>query len=505
MDRSAYSVLIVVKAGIDRVFMDYDLIVTLHKTDPAFLALRKDWLPLAISCLYHIFKRKHEIQIARDVFREQLDMYIENINGTLPKDAQYNHDADYYIDRWSREDDLIRVRAHDNGYVILLSPHAERLIGWFEDIQNRGMIGTESRLRTILTLLDEVVTRSTDDVETRLRQLYTRRDELEAEIARIQETGQVEGFTDVQIRERLEHISSMASQLLRDFSRIEERFRELARSIQQAQLNPDMRRGEILRTALDADEQIETSDEGQSFRTFYDLLTQPAQREKFDLLVDAVFGTPRLSTLVGENIILRRLASHLLDSGERVNQSNQRLAEHLRRVVDTRNLTESRRVQGLSREIKHVISQLGDTLVPLISNRAFYTIEGEPDVELPLARPIFTFAQQVIANDRPQSASMLVDDEALATLYNAFFIDQTFLHDNIERQLMSRSEVTLTELVTSYPVKQGMVEIVVYLLIAASEPHTIDRTRQDAILITMLDGNEQQIIVPRVLFRRVAN
>lgn len=485
--------------------MDYHSIVTPHKTDPAFLALRKDWLPLAVSFLYRIFKHKHEVQVMRDVFREQLDAYIENINATLAQDAQYGHNAEYYIDRWSREDDLIRVRTRDDGYVILLSPHAERLIGWFEDIQNRGMIGTESRLRTILTLLDEVVTRSTEDVEARLRQLYTRRDELEAEIVRIEETGQVEGFTDVQIRERLEHISSMASQLLRDFSRIEERFREVGRSIQQAQLNPDMRRGEILRTALDADEQIETSDEGQSFRTFYELLTQPDQRKKFDSLVNTVFETPRLSTLVGENIILRRLASHLLDSGERVNQSNQRLAEHLRRVVDTRNVTESRRVQRLSRDIKHIMSQLGDMLVALIGNRAFYTIEGEPDVELPLARPIFNFAQQVIASDRPQSASMLIDDEALSALYNAFFIDEAFLRDNIERQLMSRSEVTLAELVTSYPVKQGMAEIVAYLLIAAREQHMIDRTVQDTILITMLDGNAQQIIVPRVLFRRVAN
>jgi hypothetical protein len=54
-------------------------------------------------------------------------------------------EADYYVERWNREDDLIRVRNHDDGYVILLSSPAERLIDWFEDMQDRGMIGTESR------------------------------------------------------------------------------------------------------------------------------------------------------------------------------------------------------------------------------------------------------------------------------------------------------------------------------------------------------------------------
>jgi hypothetical protein len=485
--------------------MDYNLVAMLHKNDPAILALRKEWLPLVISFLHHVFKRKHEVQVSRDVFREQLDAYLEHINTMLPDDGQYRHDADYYVERWSREDDLIRVRNRDDGYVILLSPHAERLIGWFEDMQDRGMIGTESRLRTILSLLDEVVTRSTEDVEARLRQLYDRRDEIEAEILRIQETQQVEGFTDVQIRERLEHISSMASQLLRDFSRVEERFREMARGIQQAQLNPDMRRGEILGTALDADEQLEVSDEGQSFRAFYELLTQPEQREKFDSLVEAVFQMPRLSPLVGENIVLQRLTSHLLDAGERVNQSNQRLAEHLRRVVDTRNVIESRRVQGLSRELKHVISQLGADLVSLMSRNTFYTIEGEPDVELPLERPLFDPPEPLIASERPRPASTFIDDDALTALYDTFFIDETLLYENIERQLMSRSEITLAELVAGYPIEQGMAELVAYFLIAAHEPqHTVDRTIQDTVLIQTLDGDERDITLPRVIFRRAA-
>lgn len=485
--------------------MDYHSIAALHKNDPAILALRKDWLPLAISFLHYMFKRRHEVQVARDVFREQLEPYLENINLMLPEAEQYRRDADYYLERWSREDDLIRIRNQDEGYIVLLSPYAERLIGWFEEMQNHGMIGTESRLRTILTLLDEVVMRSTEDVEARLHQLHERQAEIEAEIARIHDTHQVEGFTDVQIRERLEQISGTASQLLRDFSRVEERFREMARGIQQAQLNPDMRRGKILGTILDADEHLEASDEGQSFRAFYELLTQPERREKFDWLIASVFETPRLSTLVGENIILQRLTSHLLDAGERVNRSNQRLAEHLRRVVDTGNITESRRVQELSRHIEHVVSQLGADIGFLLNDRAFYTVEGEPEIELPMERPLFDPPDIIIASERPRSASMLIDDVALTALYDTFFIDETLLRDNIERQLMSRSEVTLAELVASYPVRQGAAEIIAYFLIAAREPqHRVDRTVQETILIQTLEGVERAIIVPRVIFRRTA-
>lgn len=486
--------------------MDYNSIAVLYKTDPAVLAFRKEWLPLAVSFLHYAFKRKHEVQLAQDVFREQLDAFLENVNASLPEAGRYSQNAGYYMDRWSREDDLIRIRSRDDSYVIQLSPHAERLIGWFEDMQSRGMIGTESRLRTILSLLDEVVTRSTEDVEARLHQLYDRRDQIEAEIAHIEATQQVEGFTDVQIRERLDQISAMAGQLLRDFSRVEERFREMARSIQQAQLDPEMRRGEILGTALDADEQLESSDEGQSFRAFYELLTHPDQRDTFDSLVEAVFKMPRLTSLISENAILQHLTTYLLDSGERVNQSNQRLAEHLRRVVDTRNVVESRRVQGLTREIKHLISQLGDDIVPLMNaRRPFYEVEGEPEVDLPLERPLFDPPEQIAAVDRPRAASLFADEEALIALFDTFFIDEAVLQENINRLLMSRLELTLAEIVASYPIKQGMAELVAYVLIAAREPqHSVDRTLYDTITIQMLDGGERAVTVPRVIFRRAA-
>ncbi len=484
--------------------MDYDTIVMLHKSDAAFLALRKDWLPLAVSYLYDTFKRKHVVTLAQDVFRERLDAYLDYFN-TMLTDA-YSHNADYYMDRWSREDDLIRIRSCEDGYIVQLSPHAERLIGWFEEMTNRGMVGTESRLRNIISLLDEIVMRSTEDVEARLRQLYARRDRIDAEIARIEETRQVDGFTDVQIREHLSHISSLTGQLLRDFSLVEERFREMARSIQQAQLDPQAKRGDILASALNANEQLEVSDEGRSFGAFYALLTHPQERENFDRLINAIFTLPRLASFLDDNLILQRLTSHLLDAGERVNQSNQRLTEHLRRVVDTRSVTESRRVQMLSREIVHLVSQLGEDIVPMFNTRqTFMTLEGVPIIDLPLERPLFDPPMQVRARERPIPASTRIDVEALAALYDTFYIDETALLENIKRLLMSRAEVSLVELVRSYPIQLGMSEIIGYLLIAMREPqHSVDATIADEIPVTTREGVTKTVIGPRMIFRRTS-
>lgn len=484
--------------------MDYHDIARLYKNNAAIAALRKEWLPLAIAFLHYAFKQKHEVLLPQDIFREKLDLFLEHVNGSLAEADAYKHDANHYIDRWSRDDDLIRVRTREEGYVIQLSPHAERLIGWFEEMLSQNMIGTESRLRNILSLLDDVVSRSTEDIATRLVQLYERRAQLDAEIERIETTQEVDGLSDVQIRERLDHISGMASQLLRDFSLVEERFREIATTIQQAQLDPAMRRGDILSAALDADEQLEQSDEGQSFRAFYELLTHPEQRATFDNLLSTVFESPRLSRHAAENNVLRRLTSYLLDAGERVNQSNQRLAEHLRRVVDTRNVAESRRVQALAQEIKHVASRLGRKVDPLLRTRQpFHDIEGAPELELPLERPLYSPTERLPATERPRPAPASIDDDMLQALYDTFYIDETRLRSNIDRALMSRQEITLAALVNSYPITQGMAEIIAYLQIAARDSrHTIQRNSSDEITFTASNGAEKSVIIPRIVFRR---
>ena len=59
--------------------MNYNNIAVLHKIDLALVALRKDWIPLAVSFLYLAFKRKHEVTLPQDIFREQLDVYIDHV------------------------------------------------------------------------------------------------------------------------------------------------------------------------------------------------------------------------------------------------------------------------------------------------------------------------------------------------------------------------------------------------------------------------------------------
>ena len=54
----------------------------------------------------------------------------------------------------------------------------------------------------------------------------------------------------------------MARQLLRDFRLVEEQFRDIARDLQKAQLQPGARKGALVEYVLEADTKLKESEQG---------------------------------------------------------------------------------------------------------------------------------------------------------------------------------------------------------------------------------------------------
>ena len=66
-----------------------------------------------------------------------------------------------------------------------LTPATEKAITWLETLTQRSFVGTESRLLTLFELLKQMSEGSETDPQTRVAELHKRREEFDAEIARI--------------------------------------------------------------------------------------------------------------------------------------------------------------------------------------------------------------------------------------------------------------------------------------------------------------------------------
>ncbi|MGB8348693.1 MAG: DUF3375 family protein, partial [Ktedonobacteraceae bacterium] len=358
-------------------------------------------------------------------------------------------------------------------------------------------------------MLRDMVQRSTEDPALRLEQLERQRDQLQQQIEAIRELGKVDDlYTSTQLRERFLEASALARQLLRDFRLVEDRFRDIARSIQEAQVQPGACKGSLVEFVLDADAELKSSDQGRSFYTFWEFLMAPTRQDELYSLLREVNLLPDVQTVVREGTVLRHLPSYLVAAGEKVVQSNYRLAEQLRRMLDEQSIAERRRVRELALEIKQIaLTRISDAP----DEATFLELEGLPDVFLAMERALWEPGETLSFDELPVN----VDDIDLSSidlshLYRQFYVDEAVLREHIDTLLALQPEITLINLLTQYPVEKGLSEILTYCAIAAQDTrHLIDSSVRERLPLSgapeRTTDTERFVTVPRIVFRRSAH
>lgn len=220
-------------------------------------------------------------------------------------------------------------------------------------------------------------------------------------------------------------------------------------------------------------------------------------------MIQKVYQLEELQSLTQEYPLLRRIERSLLDAGEYIVQSNYRLSEKLRQMLDERNVQENRRVIELITEVQRLALQMASDAP---TEPDFWILEGEPAVSLVMARPLHPLEE----SDVPTFSLDFTDlpditlDEEIAELYQQFYVDEDLLAQRIAQTLEHCSIIALTDLIQLYPVTQGLPEIVAYLAIAMqSARHSVNPSTIDSITIPSLEPETQiQLTLPQIIFCR---
>ena len=470
--------------------------LTLEHSDSIKLLCSRN-AALVISFVQRAFKAQHRTSIGLKELLEDLEHTLDTLHETRPE--LYPNSAQAYLTTWCDEEHRILARRYleRDEPVFELTSSTEKVLTWLDDLNRREFIGTESRFLRIFSLLEEIKVQSSADPEARLAYLEGRKAELQAEIDKIRESGVVTRYNSTQLRERFTEAHEVARQLLADFREVEENFRDIARNVQAQQLGAHTVRGSVIASVLDADAKLKASDQGRSFYAFWHFLISPEKQEELRRLVERVYTLAELSELSRDQQDLKDIEERLLTASSSIVQSNQRLAEQLRRLLDEQNLVENKRVLALIADIKNLAAQRED------DGADFITLETRPDIQLVMERPLWeardtpTFAQKVL-NLGGEDLSVIDTD----ALYRGVYVDKHELLKRIEAALLGRSEIRLARLLEQYPVEQGLAEIIAYLSIASqSEHHQINREVQETVLITHKE-TATTLKMPQVVFGR---
>lgn len=434
--------------------MDHDDLVHLRNTHAAWRLLCADNAPLVIAFLGRVFVDDNADSLSGPDLEAVLDDEIHALRQTLGDDA-YPRSPRQYLDDWAERAWLRKhyVTGSDDAHYSL-SPAVEKAVGWVRDLPSREFIGTESRLNTIFELLRQMVHGTEADPQSRLDELHRRRAEIDAEIARV-EHGEFDLLDPVALRDRYQQVSRTARELLADFREVEDNFRQLDRTLRARIAGWEGSKGELLEEALGGRAGITESDQGRSFRAFYDYLLSAARREELSELLSRI---AELEFAGGIDRRLERMGFDWIDAAERTQGTVRMLSEQLRRFLDDRVWLENRRVFDLLRGIEAKALELRDTPRPAVGTE----IESpRVPVVLPTERPLYR-------RKRPEpldstSVALGSGDFDSDALTEQVVVDRELLAGRVFAILGARSQVDLEEVIEAEPLEVGLAELIGYL------------------------------------------
>lgn len=478
--------------------MDYSQLESLRKGHPAWRLLAADNAVLVASFLHRTFIAPNVRTCPEPELVSKLDDYLYHLNRD-GRGTAYSREAGDYLDDWASDRcGWLRkyYTADADEPVYDLAPAAELALTWLAGLGVRSFIGTQSRLMTILQILRQLAHATETDAEIRLHELERQRAEIDAEIARVRE-GRIDILDPSSVRDRFQEVVAGAKSLLSDFRAVEQSFRDLDRDVRERIATWDGGKGALLEDVFGARDAITDSDQGRSFTGFWDLLMSEARQEELEALLAKVLALDAVRELKPDRRI-GRVHYDWIAAGESTQATVARLSSELRRYLDDKVWLENRRIMQILRDIEH--NALAVRAAP--PGDGFAEIDDlSPHVNLVADRPLYAVPLKPEIDDSVDVASG--DEVSADALFDRVNVDKTRLAANVWTALCRKDQVSLSEVVASFPLEQGLAELVTYLSVAAdTEDAVIDDTSRQAIDWTDEDGNRRQATLPLVIFTR---
>lgn len=483
--------------------MRLDQLVTFFDTSPAIKLLRSPNAAFITDFLHKQFKHAGHISLPMSDLVGALSEYQEVIHDTHPDVLRDK--PEQYVSAWCSGDNrwLHRfLEAGRNEPMYQLTAHTEDVFIFLDRglQKDLGFVGTESRLRLIISTLADLVAGASADPEVHLRHLRDERARIDESIARVERDGVAARYEPASVRERFSTAVTLLKELMADFRAVEDRFKEITQHVQQRQSQGEDTRGSILQFALDSEDVLKREDQGVSFYEFVRFILSPSQQEKLQTIITELGRLEAIAQHSDGLSVVRRMVPSLLAEAEKVMRTNQRLSATLRRLLDTRSASDRRRLAQLLREIRGLA--VGCAASPRAAEVGIMVDVGIP-LSFPLSRAFWHRPAEFARIDLTEHA---VDDgrrlrafHALAQLHR---LDWRLMRNHIAAAAARHGSVTIGQLVEEFPPQVGVIELLGYLQIARDDGHLISRNDVEEIILPspIATVPTLRVMVPMVYF-----
>lgn len=475
--------------------LSYEYLLRLKQTHTTWQLLHADNAPLILSFFYRVFIVSNRRTYAYLELISKLDDYLHQLRQDYGEKL-YPKSAKAYIEDWCHNDNAY-LRKYYPQYgdepECDLTPATEKAVEWIQGLEQHEFVGTESRLFHLFELLQDIVHNTETNVELRLADLETKKQALEAEIHKIKTEGVIAIYDPRQIKERFMQAEETARRLLSDFRQVEYNFRELDRNARERITVSEKQKGSLLDEIFNEQDVIRDSDQGKSFKAFWEFLMAPQRQMELNALLTEIFSLDDIAKHNPDRM-LARIPIFLLDAGEKVYRTGNLLSEQLRRYLDDQAYLANKRLMELINSIeketiqhKNIIPQQG----PFSELTQF-----KANIDAFMSSTLFIPPKKIkLSTGKLKTGS---EEVLISALFEQVYVDEPLLASRIQKALQRCSQISLKDLLVEFPVEKGLSELVVYLKLATQwERSIIDDTEEETLVI-----NEKSVVLPQVIFVR---
>lgn len=440
--------------------MNYDELVNLRQMNVAWILLRADNAPLIISFLHKTFIEPNKRDIAKNILENLLEDELFKLRDR--NQDLFPKKASEYITDWQKSGYLRNFYVdNDDEPHYDISAKAEKAIQWIDDLISKKFVGTESRLRTIFSLVEQIVIGSDRNKENRLENLEKQKQTLEAEIEKLK-AGNVSILSDSEIKDRFQQVISLSNMMLSDFREVEDNFRKLDQATREKIATSDGAKGEVLETQFKDFDYIESTDEGKSFKAFMQFIMSQDKIDDFDEKLAKILEMKQIKELKPDKKIAK-IYRNWQKAGESTQKMVIKLTQRLSRYVSQNISSQNKSIERLIKRIENMAIKLKT----IANNDKNYMDIDKAGIELsmPMELPLWTSSEKPnIVSDIEIGLENDIDDSAL---YNQVFVDKQSIIDNIRKALNLNEQTTLGQVINNNPLNKGLMELISYFSVAS--------------------------------------
>lgn len=486
--------------------LDFATLNNLRTHHPAWRLLSSPHAPLVASFLHRVFVAPNVRVMGEGDLVEALEDELYGQRLQLGEDAFPQRAIDYLNDWASTGKGWLRkFYCHGSDEPQFdLTVATEKAIVWLGTLIDRSFVGTESRLLTLFELLRQMSEGSEVDPAKRIAELNKRRDDIDAEIKLVL-SGDAPILDDTALKDRFQQFMQLARELLADFREVEHNFRLLDRRVRERIAQWEGSKGALLEEIMTDRDAIADSDQGKSFRAFWDFLMSSSRQDELTELLSRVLALPPIMEC-RPDARTRRVHYDWLEAGEHTQRTVAQLSQQLRRFLDDQAWLENRRIMDILHSIEaQALSLRTDSSGIKALGEIMSIEEPKASLELPMERPLFTPAL------KPQIASIELlngeEDADISLLYSHAVVDRAQLTHHIRHALQDHTQITLRELTEMRPIQHGLAELIAYLQLGSELFRTtVDEDNPDVIVWEAMSSKGDMVCkaakLPRIIFVR---